>query len=369
MRVMAGQMERIGYTVRMWPFGKKGSGESVAVIDIGSSSVGAALVYMQEGLPLVMCYSVRLPVEHKDPLTLTDRMLRTFTEVGERLVREGAPQLRTASGNGSIDRAVVSIGSPWQDARIETKTINPGAPFTFTKHLAVDTLAKDEAPEGRTMTQTVVATFLNGYPTAEPFGKTAKRAEIVVLSSSLETIILESIESAVTKLFHTKEAKFVGFADLCYSTLRTLYPHEKEFIVISVGGEATDVASIKRGHVVDVGAVLQGANTLQRALHPEATDAQAPTKEAWVSELTRVLRDLAMHHALPRTVFIIAAEEVRSFLKETLGASELEALWLSEEPVSIIAVEPTHFAPYLTLQGLAQGDTELSLLALYAAGK
>jgi hypothetical protein len=380
----------------MWPFAKKEAGESVALIDIGSSTVGAALVHLASGTAPVVCYTARVPVDRDLPLTQTDAMLRTFTEIGERLVLEGAPQLRQACGSGTVDRAVVSLSSPWHEAKVKTLTIQPGAPFTYTKSLAVETLKQIATPEGHTLTQTIVATLLNGYRTTEPFGKKANRADIIVLSSLLETTVLESVSATLKKLFHTREVAYIGFAELCYSVLRDFYPHEREFVVLSVSGEETDVASIKHGHIVDVGTLPLGTNVLKDAICDAGMRARSdqddtPAKdssgqpnidkgrndrfaagvtkaeEEWVGALADLLRTLGMRHALPRAIFLIADEDVRLHLTKALETPSLRALWLSDEPISVIAVEPSHFSSKVTVQGLAHGDTELALLALYAA--
>jgi hypothetical protein len=370
----------------MWPFAKKEAGESVALIDIGSSTVGAALVHIAPGAAPVICYTARMPVDRDLPLTQTDAMLRTFTEIGERLVLEGAPQLRQACGSGSVHRAVVSLSSPWDTAAVETRTIQPGIPFTYTRNLVVEELKQIETPEGYTLTQTIVATLLNGYRTTEPFGKKANRADIIVLSSLLDTTVLESVSATLKKLFHTKEVEYIGFAELCYSVLRDFYPHEREFVVLSVSGEATDVASIKHGHIVDVGTLPLGTNALKDAIREAGNRAQegdsaassSPTgqpsinkdrndrfaagvtkaEEEWVGALAGLLRTLGMRHALPRAVFLIADDDVRLHLTNALETPSLRALWLSDEPVSVIAVEPSHFSSKVTVQGLAHGDTE-----------
>src|SRR5436305_1503330 len=105
-------------------FSSKPKGTSVALIDVNSSDVGAAFVRLEEGKVPVLCYTVRIPL---DPTTVTDletlttSAQRALEAVGGRLVREGAPSLRSVVGDGSVDQILVSIGSPWQEAKVETR--------------------------------------------------------------------------------------------------------------------------------------------------------------------------------------------------------------------------------------------------------
>ncbi|HEY0010525.1 MAG TPA: hypothetical protein VGB97_01260 [Candidatus Paceibacterota bacterium] len=377
----------------MW-FSKKPAGESVALIDISASCIGVALARIEVGKAPVLCYTLRESLDHVDTISPTTAMLKLLNDVGDRLVLEGAPQLRTATGSGSVDRVIVNMGSPWQETHIETKSIQKDAPFTVSKSLISEALTRDaEPPEGFTLTETVIATSLNGYAVKEALGKRANRAELTVLASTMEDSVREDVTALFRKLFHTSDISFTAFAYPFFAVLRDLYPHEKEFLVLSVSSEATDVASIKRGHVVDVGSLPHGTNPLLKAIRhagdlaqdapdvPESTTGQPSisrernarfgieaekAEKEWVEALAGFLRAFAMRHALPRTVFLIAGDETRGFLKSALDAPSLHTLWLSDEPVSVIPVMASQFSSRITFQGLAEGDTMLSLLALYA---
>ncbi|HRH55639.1 MAG TPA: hypothetical protein PK609_02115, partial [Candidatus Paceibacterota bacterium] len=52
------------------------------------------------------------------------------------------------------------------------------------------------------------------------------------------------------------------------------------------------------------------------------------------------------------------------YLKLTLEESELRSLWLSDEPLSVIALSPSSLAPKVKTRGLGEGDIFLAILAL-----
>jgi hypothetical protein len=344
----------------MWPFGKHSRKENIALIDIGSSSVGGGLLHLEDDAQPVMCFTTREPLNVRDapgPDPLTERMLRALGEVGKRLVTEGAPQLRQASGSGSIDRVLVSISSPWQTSSIATKLIQKDEPFIFTKTIEREALAELPKPDAAQLeTQTVITTILNGYSTRNPYGNRAHRAEIILLMSLLEARVVDAVEGRLRRFFHTSDIGYTGFASPTYSVLRQLYPHEKDMLIVSVMGEGTDITSVKRGHLVDVGTFPQGGNTICRA----------GEEHIWLEGLSKLLREFAGRHALPRLVFLMASEAQAEIMKRQFEDTSLLALWLSDAPLTLVTVKPQQFTPFLKTTGGAEGDLSLGLLALYA---
>lgn len=337
-------------------FSSKPKGTSVALIDINSSSVAGALARLEEGKPPMLCYTLRVPYEvaSSDIEPLTAAALRALETVGERLVREGAPALRAAVGEGSVDRVLVSLGSPWQKASVETKKVQENDPFTYSRSFAVDMLGGNEEVAGQSITRTVIATLLNGYLTAEPYGKTVKRVETIVLSTSLDEGIMGSVDEVLRKCFHTRDLSYVSFVETSFRSFQDLYPHERDFLLLMITGEATEVVSVKRGHLTDIGGISCGARKFTSG-------------KACADNLSGLLREFATRHALPRTIFILAEGDSGEAAKEALNDPSLHALWLSDVPLSAMLVQPSQFSDLVKSKGLADGDARLAVLALAAA--
>lgn len=342
----------------MW-FSSRSKGTSVALIDISSSSVAGALVRLEHGKaakPPMLCYTLRVPLDagSGDREALTAGALRALEAVGDRLVREGAPALRAAVGEGSVDRILVSLGTPWQEAQVETKSVQKDMPFTFTRSFAVEMLGGNEAVQGKDVTRTVIATLLNGYLTADPYGKEAKRAEVIVLTTSIDKTIIDPVEEILQKCFYTRDTRYVSSVESAYRSLQDLYPHEKDFLLLTITNEATEVVSVKRGHLTDTGAISCGARKFS-------------SSKACADDLSGLLREFAARHALPRTIFILAEGDASEAAKEALNDPSLHALWLSDVPLSAVIVQPSQFSDLVKTKGLADGDARLDILALAAA--
>jgi len=386
----------------MWPF-SSASRSSAVLIDIGSSSVGGAYAHYADGQPISIYYSVRANIERRSVEGATEStdaaMLRALEEVCKELIEKGAPQLRRATGSGHASRVLVSVAAPWQETKVRTETIQPGKPFTFTRSLMSEAVASHaQVAEGRVSSgEAVIATILNGYEMQNPMGKRAQRAEIVILSSTLDAKLTEEIQKRVRHAYHTHSIQFAAFAPVAYAVLRDLYPHERDFLALDVSGEGTDLAFVKNGLLVDVGttphgtcALLNATRAAERMTVEEergaagiATAPLAPpnyvnpdrnarfstraenAKQEWLQDLSEILKHFAENHPLPRTLFLLADPDARDYLKRALDSQVLHSLWLSDEPLAIIPVLQEQFAAKVRTIAPAEPDIFLSILALY----
>ncbi|HRH55393.1 MAG TPA: hypothetical protein PK609_00830, partial [Candidatus Paceibacterota bacterium] len=244
--------------------GKK-QARSVALIDIGSASVGGAYAHFVEGAQPIIYYTARVTIEPREGETITESMLRSLSFLERLMIEEGAPALHRETKSGAVDNVLVSVASPWQDTHIETAHIAEKRPFLFTRaHL--DAVGKTVLPKDRIASgRTVIATVLNGYETANPFGKRVTRADLTVLTSSLDKAAAHAIETSLRRTFHTGEISLTAFAPVAYTVFRDLYPHQKDFIVLDVSGTATDIAFVKHGLLTHSESVPHGIHDLLEA--------------------------------------------------------------------------------------------------------
>lgn len=341
---------------------------SVALVDIGSASVGGALARMTAGKHPIIYYSVREPIVLKDHRAADEDMLEALNLVGAQLIKEGGPALRRGTGAGSVSEVLMSIGSPWQETQIRTQAIGMGRPFTFTRSLLGDAVAQGEnrSHDRVRSGEFVIATLLNGYEIGNPFGKRVNRAELIILSSTVDKNVALITHEAVRSLFHTDDIGLTAFAPVSYTVLRDLYPHEKEYLVLSVTGESTDIALMKGGLLVAVAAAQHGLHHLKADKRPISLKSGTGDAEGeWIVSLTEAFRGLATQYALPRTVFLLTEDDVRDYLVKTLDNPSLHALWLSDDPLTVIPSVAQHLAPYVEVGPGVTRDLPLSLLSLF----
>lgn len=340
----------------------KRSRHSLAVLDIDSASVGGALVFTNGTDTPTICYTKRLSIEARDTSGEVSDLLRTLDQLGEYLVTEGGPALRQLSGSGHIDTALISLGTPWQETKIRKEVLMNETPFLFTHSLLHNIVSKDTAlkDEHMLVSQSVVATVLNGYSIEDPFGKKATRVELSILSATLDQTVAKSIETRVRSFFHTRRNTLSAYAPIAYRMVRELFPHEKNFLVIDVSLEGTDIAMVKRNVLANVGSLGLGS----KSLLPKDTNGSE-----WLDALSKELARFSSEDTLPRTIFLITSDAARDDLGTLLNSASLKPLWLSDSPLTIIPITPSHLSARVQTRGTAEPDIYLLLLALYAAGE
>lgn len=370
-------------------FGKKAT--SIAVIDIRSSSIGAAYAVVSNDHTLSIVYSVRMPLDPHATEPLEEALPRTIEAVLTQLVRDGAPLLRAKCGDGKADRVLVTLTAPWQHSEVHSSVIEDEKAFVFTQDLVNDSVKNQkEVGEGRTrVSQMIIATLLNGYEVQNPFGKKVNRAELILLSSSLPNDIVDMVTTLVRKALHHHDIEFNAFMPEAFVSMQDLYPHQRDFLALDVGGEATDMLLVKHNLLISISCMTHGVNEITRAAQgmgvssatvPLATELPVnamrvtgfgsgieKAESLWLQTIRGELAEMAKQEPLPRTVFVLAEGNVRDFLCRLLDAAELRSLWLSEESLAIMPVLPVHFT---SLVGAEQGieiDPTLALLALSAA--
>jgi hypothetical protein len=371
-------------------FGKKTS-YNVALIDVSSASVRGAYAHVEAGQAPIIYYTAYLPIDPNVDGTKPgdfppSAMLACVASVADRLIREGAPMLREATGSGNVRHVFVSLGAPWQESNVRVETIQKDKPFVFTRALVEEATRKNVVPEGKLESgEAVVATILNGYESRNPFGKRVRRADLVILSSMVDRLVAEAVETTLRRAYHTHDVNTVAFAPVVYEILRDLYPHQRDFLVFDVAGTATDVVFVKGGLLIDVKTLDAGVHDLLHAARTSGvTGIDADTgniidpnrnaqfasrvsevQTAWLESLRTTLSDFSTRHPLPRTIFLLADGETRDFLRRLLDTDPLRTLWLSEEPFTIVPILPQQFSDVAVFRGAAGGDAYLAMLALY----
>jgi hypothetical protein len=366
-------------------FGKSGKTDSkpVALLDIGSGSVGGALFTRGSGKPVIH-YTTRVPIERHGDELITLAMLRALEEAGKDLIERGAPALRRAAGRGHVGDVLISVAPPWQETSVRTERVEEKQPFAFTRTLMDEIVAKTaEIDKDRVSSgESVIATILNGYETSRPFGKRVNMADIIVLSSTLPATVATSVEEIARQTFHTAHHRFAAFAAIAYAVFRDIFPHEKDYLIFDIAGEVTDIAFVKSGHLTAVLAAPVGVHHLTEAgVTSLSPDIEAKTggvhikrvkgspsgsnRDEWLANVMDVLRSFSETHALPRKLFMLADDDVRDYLKGVLDDATLRTLWLSDEPLTIIPITAAQLTPFTAFGPDAPADVFLSMLALF----
>lgn len=325
--------------------------ESVVLIDISMDSVAGAYARYTEGELPVLLYTRRFPVEVRKGESQERAMLRALQILGTTLIQEGAPLLLRATGSGSAHTILVSIDAPWQETAVRTAQSEKKDVFIFTKDLAVEELKKTgvAAPGKVLADESVIATLLNGYRTNNPYGKKARRASMVVLTSFIDEKVARAILPILQNLYHTKRIVPIAGSSLRYQAIRTAFPHERNALIIDAASSFPSLALIRKDLLAAV------VETPGRSAH----------KDSGADEILAGLTELTKNYPLPRTVFLLARQTDISAVQKKLSAMGAGKLWLSDDPPKIVPVLVSHLTGFVRQTTAAPSDVPLILMALY----
>lgn len=315
--------------------------ESAALLDVRSGSVGGAFLFYPPKKSPTLAYSVRVPVEPRQGEALADACARSCAALLDRMRDEGARSLARETGSGRARTAFVSIGTPWQQASVRIERFEKEKPFIFSRSLMNDIVgnAACASPDRVECGESVVATILNGYETGKPFGKRARRADIVVLSSSIDRTFSEKLEEVFRAHPGLRRPELMAADSLTFQAFKRLYPHEKRFVTLDAARDSVGIVLVQEGLPASI-----------LSVPPEAL------RDAFAA--------LARDYTLPRTLFLISDENARAAVAAAFEHPAFRSLWLSEQPPSLIPVAATNLANSIGIGHEASADIRLMLLAL-----
>lgn len=356
--------------------------KNIAVIDISSASVGAAYATISGVAPPAMVFQTR--IENRSETASTPGMLRALDAVARELSTKGVSRLRSVTGSASIDTAYVLMSAPWQTSKLSVKTIEKEKQFLFTEAMLAEALAEERKTSGTT---SLIASVLNGYETPNPVGKRTTRAEIVLLSSAIDAEIEPYIKRAIRSFVGAAPLEFISFASASHLVLRGLFPHERDFLALRIGTEGSELAFIKHGHLAGIETAGAGTSLFAKAAREHGivspggvsdtenglidkeksqrlAERLAETERTWIGLMKETLVKIAAEGALPRVIFLFSDERTLPFFKRLLDAPELHALWLSDEPLTVIPVVPRQFFQFMRHINTDESDAVLDMLSM-----
>jgi len=349
--------------------------ELVLVFDVGSSSVKAALFYMQaSGIPRIVL-SVREPIIIEDKISI-ERFLFLTTKaldtVAEKIHKKGL---------GAPHRVFCILSSPWHISQTRTISLKKNTPFTFNTKLA-DSLIQNEVAlikeeytkkyahidnALRMIDLKNIKITLNGYEVDKPLDKKTTELEMTVFISLGEEQVCKKIEQTIAKYFIPKgtrgEIKFSTFTMAAFTVVRDLYAHQDNFLLINVGGEITDITMIKSNSLRESTSFPLGINFMIRtiasqmnctlseakslislfkdghaALSPQNTlePAIMKMKSEWLTNFQTSLANLSNDISIPAFVYITVDKDLADFFSEIIKTEQFNQYTLTESKFQII---------------------------------
>jgi hypothetical protein len=365
---------RMGIFPKIFSSSKKETGTLALVFDIGSSSVGAALFFLEESKTPKIIFSTRELILLEQQADFNNLMTLTLKALGV------VAQKAASAGLGSPSKIFCTLSSLWYISQTRHITYRKNTDFVFTDKLADSLIAKEISIfEGeykseykelenkmRPIEIKTIRTTLNGYETFNPLNQKAKELEITLFISLSPEQILEKFEAEVNRVFHGRKIIFNSFVAASFSVVRDMFVQQSNFLLFDISGEVTDISMVKdnilresisfpmgrhfmiRGVAHALGGSLDEAKSLLSLYADghaeEGTKAKLEPvfkklKAEWLRKFQEALAKISNDISIPATIFITVSKEFAEFFSDIIENEQFNQYTLTESKFAIIFLD------------------------------
>ncbi|PCI30101.1 hypothetical protein COB55_00905 [Candidatus Wolfebacteria bacterium] len=391
----------------------KNKHDIILALDIGSSRISAALIELNAGFTPKILFSVNHVLETGQNLSLVklaNEMSATLTIVLHRVESDGVDALlRHGYCQESIKKVAVTIAAPWVHSETRTITYEQGTPFTVSPTMLsslvnqeVEEIIKKEATTKASLVhkpevlevidQSVMRLLLNGYESQPEYKGEVDHLEASVFVSISPKKILNTIRRHIDLTIGVRNIIFNAFPVIASTVLRDMVSVDDSFIVLSVGGEMSEVmimhtgilektlpVAVGRNHIIrNVGASLNisptQAHSLLRLYAEGRGDAKSTSTintvlgsivDNIVSIFDKQISEYPENHLLPSQVFVISDEEVLSWMNVFSGSSKPKEIVVHGQTFSVALLGEHTFSSFCNFSEGAYRSPFLSTEALF----
>lgn len=397
----------------------KSSSKYVAFFDIGSGSVGSALVRFEKNQIPNIIWSKRIPIGLKESVSfdrLTKSMFSTVLDMALMLQTEAIPIMKRAvEKKKKLDDVVFVLASPWYlmrskvfkvEKRKEEKSITLTEQFIknllqkeeerFKKSISdeLSPLKKSEKDDDPMLIeQHIVQTTLNGYQVTNPYKKEIKNAQIDLVLSAMSRSIYEKVKEIANQLLSRDGGTFKSFIIISFLMSRDLFHDSSNFLLVNISSEMTDITTVQKGTLVGTTSFSLGRHFIIReiAKHlntiPEEAESLLKTyfeanaspqtenkvreglekiKEIWLPDFHNALKKISSDIPLPKNIYMTVDNNFGEFFKKIINEGNYSNISFAENPFNTILLNEKLLEKYCAYNRMtANLDPFLAIEALY----
>jgi len=386
--------------------------KAIAVFDISSSSVGGAHALVEQVVPSrkdavqQSRTKVTLLVQERRDSGLEDEInIERFVEDTAKALEVVINHVRTADVHHP-ELIQVVLASPWYSTHTRTITYSKTTNFTCTQRLIDELIEKEIAyllkqpaengeafgSDSKVVEQQLSHIMLNGYETADPYGKKTRSLELTLTVTLVPAIVVERFTSIIRRSYGDRTINVTTGPYAAYVSLRDNGGVADNCVVIDVGEEVTDVAFVKNGnflyqHSFPVGSYelfrsvssLTGSMVEARALLEAyrlkkltATHERTIKKSlaafsaVWQHELQAVVEAGQYGFTFPSEWYVIADARFQEIFTSLIANDAFLSQSAGVEQIRAVFVDPLHTSAIVTVASADNPDTSLAVGALFA---
>ncbi len=227
----------------------------VLVVDVGSGSIGAALVRLDHGVEPFIVATSRETIPFQEKLNVqrfVTLMQESLDKATDGVMKEHAEIIPT--------EVFFALASPWNTSQTRLVHLDQPDDFLITEKGFRQIIDKESAlftttpfdPSGPKellknilIESRAMQVKLNGYEVAAPIGRKAQELDIALYLSVMPERIRDSFVQTTTRRWPHITPHFHSFMFAAFNAVRDTFAESASFIIVDVAGEVTDVALVR----------------------------------------------------------------------------------------------------------------------------
>ncbi|MCA9364092.1 hypothetical protein KC727_02645 [Candidatus Kaiserbacteria bacterium] len=264
--------------------GRSSDAQYGALFDVGSGSVGVAIVRSDHTKPQPeVIYAERISTR-ATLMADRDEIVRGMREAlftaSLNLAKTGIHELRSKDSRGTISKLLVTGSAPWSYTISKNILSTHDTEVKVTKALLddlvenaetemTDDLEEDTISNALGLTIVERATIdvrINGYSVREPVGLRGKNISLSHITGLLQKEVLDALDEVEEKIFPNTSLSAHSFMLVNYCVLRDAFSEVDNVTIIDVTTEATEIGVVQDGVLNYSTHARHGLNTLLRSI-------------------------------------------------------------------------------------------------------
>lgn len=366
-----------------FPFFKKEAKKIIAILDIGSDSVGMSFVDMTGAPKIIKTYREDIPFREKIDFTeFMNDMIKSVGNVCQKISSSGvlAPQ-----------KISVILSSPWYISEAKHINFEDKHSFLFTEKMSDKILGQEiisiknnhnkmygEGDDGVIIiNKDILEVKLNGYIVHDPINKKARSVEMDMILTLASKSCIRLIKKAVGSVFSDIPQEFNSAMSSLHITTREKYHDINSFIIIDVGGEVTDIVVVLDDVPKHIASFPFGRQTffryLKKWLNKDITETKSlfsmyqdgnlsteekikiekalnPIKKMWLGDLADSLNEIPEPRIIPSAVFFLVNKEVHSWFLGAFTEKNTPVSSLFKNECEVVGLMGPDFLGYCSVE-------------------
>lgn len=331
----------------------KGDRDTQLVVDVGTGSIGVALVRTNGETPEVVAMRREvIPFQEKlDVPRFIDLMKETLDGVIDKLAKD-VPEIHP--GDCSI-----ALASPWYVAQTRLVHLAQNEPFAVTVKtvrqlvdqevqlfLSSTSVANHGAMDKQVLIDAqAVSLRLNGYSVHRAIGRSVRELDVALYCAMMPELLRDGFKEVVQKRFGDIPVRYHAFMFSIYNAIRDHFTDEASYLIVDIAGEATDVALVRDDVLLETFSFPMGHRSvlrtamrelgldsvssraaldlyLERHSTPEHDERMEPIVAKALRDWQRLFRgalsQISEQYPVPREMYLLSDERYRAHYEREL---------------------------------------------------